>query len=103
MITKTFANYERNAEGRYVRNGDLVLSVIKTGSVTPKLRFIRNDAAKEIKILEDLNGYIYRIKKTAIYADGGLDGFYEFLKREAAEPGGGFMLTIFDRVFDYMK
>lgn len=103
MIEYKTARYEKDNTGQYKRVGDNHYTV----SINPDdnmMLFTRNGEIKRIKVEQDKNGFIYDIKKTKIVARGGVSGLYNFLLAEITQnKTGGFALTVFNKVFDYMK
>lgn len=104
MLTKVFANIQKDpCTGQYVRCGDRHLSIMKSSVNENKLVFSDNEKSKTVMIHES-DEFVYQIRKDYINAIGGAAGLYEFLKRELADsPTGGFYLTIFNKVFEYMR
>lgn len=104
MLSRVFADYQKDPfTGQYVNVGDRRLSVMRSTVNDNELIFDNNGFVKSV-LIKDSGEFVYQIRKKYINAIGGAAGLYEFLKRELADsPTGGFYLTVFNKVFEYMN
>lgn len=99
MITKTFADFQKDSTGQYKKVGYNTFTVLE-----PENNYIRfYKDGKYIKVrVYDSDKYVYAFNKKSMSAIGGAAGLYEFLKYETGENGVlGFFLTVLNKVFNY--
>ena len=102
MIQRTFPDFQRDQfSGQYVNRGNRVFSVIFFDENT--LLFDNGGFVKSVQVKSCGSEFVYQFRKKYINACGGAAGLYEFLKREAAYPTGGFFLSVCEKVFNYMS
>lgn len=104
MLQATFPNYQKDLfTGEYKNIGDRVLSVVRSVADENVLLFDNGGTVKRVPVRDCGGGFVYQIRKKYINANGGASGLYEFLKRELETTTGGFYLTVFNKVFEYMS
>lgn len=104
MLSMTFADYQKDLfTGQYYNAGSRTFSVIRSAIDENILLFDNGSFVKSVQVVDNGGGFVYQFRKKFINANGGASGLYEFLERESRTPGGGFYLTVFDKVFEYMS
>lgn len=105
---KNHVNYAREVHDREQNAVDTLTEVFQMDTETRDRLYIaaravnrwRNATQWARLILDTMQNQIH---KKYINANGGASGLYEFLKRELETTTGGFYLTVFNKVFEYMS